>query len=247
MTNRAAKIYAFQMAAGGTFQVLAEGSYYKLLSVAGDVSVARDGGTDMALEVGQGEKDAEFKYLTIRDLSGALNSGTIVVADNTFVDDRVQGLVEVVDGDATRTKAGGMYMATPASAAVAGQLSHAQLWNPAGSGKNLIVTAMAVQSTSASTFGIGFNNVALTTDQTATRLMNKKQGLTAGVAQARIQASAAILFTNHGYTLYVPANGYQPWPIKGAIIVTPGSGLITYNAVANQSQVTNFEFYEEAE
>lgn len=247
MTNRAAKIYSFTMAAGGTFQVLAEGSYYKLLAAAGDVSIARNGGTDMALSVGQGEKDAEFKYLTIRDLSGAANAGRVVVADNTFVDDSVQGLVEVIDGDATRALAGAMFMATPSQAAVAGQLPHTQLWNPAASGVNLIVTALGVQSTSLNQFGVGFNSSALATNMTATTLINKKGGAAIGQAQARAATNAAALVSAIGQSLYVIANGYQAWPIKGCIVVPPGQGLVLYAGQANTSMAANFEFFEQAE
>lgn len=97
MTSRAAQIYDFTLTAGGVQTILAEGSYYRILSSTGTLEVRRDGGSRLGpISAGQGERD-EFQRLTLRDLSGAPNSGFVIVADGTFVDDTViiQGAVNV--------------------------------------------------------------------------------------------------------------------------------------------------------
>jgi uncharacterized protein YegP (UPF0339 family) len=90
MNSRAAQIYDFALAAGETQVILTEGSYYKIASATGAINVRRSNGSMLAgLMPGQGERDQDFNKLTITDASGAPNVGRIIVADRTFVDDRL--------------------------------------------------------------------------------------------------------------------------------------------------------------
>lgn len=83
-------LYDFTLAAGGSQIILADANMYKVLTSTGDISVTRDGGaTIKPLRAGRGEKNVEFQRLTLRDLSGAPNSGTILVGDSDFIDDTI--------------------------------------------------------------------------------------------------------------------------------------------------------------
>ena len=242
---RAANIYTLSLTANQTKEILADAGMYKVLSLTGTIRINRTNGNALTpMLAGQGERE-DFQRISVTDLSGAANTVVILVADKDFIDDRVYGEVSVIDGEKARTLAGGMYMGTCASAAVVAQLAHCQLWNPIPT-KNLIVTQLSVMSTSLSQIGIGFYNVALATDNTATSIQNKKQGAPAASAQSRAAASAASLISVVGQTLYVLANVTQPWPIKGAIVVPPSQGLTLYSGTVNQSMVANFEWFEEA-
>lgn len=87
--GRATQTYDFTLTAGGSQVLNVEGSFYRIQSATGNVEVRRDGGSVLGpLTVGQGER-AEFRRLTLRDLSGGANSGRILVADGSFIDDTV--------------------------------------------------------------------------------------------------------------------------------------------------------------
>ena len=60
---------------------------------------------------------------------------------------RVQGVVQTVDGGQARTMDAQAFMAPCAVSTVAGQHPHAQLWNPAGSGRLTVVKALHISST----------------------------------------------------------------------------------------------------
>lgn len=242
---RSFKIYDFTLSAGGAMPLLVEGGYFKIYSCTGVLAVSIDGGSTIGpINTGQGMK-TEFKRLTIVDQSGAANVGKIIVASDEFVDGRISGEVSVIDGEKARTLAGQMMMASISQGAVAGQLPHCQLWNSSAT-KNLIVMQLSLMSTSLIQFQLGFYNAALTADNSATQLLNKKQGLAVGVGQARSMTSAAALFAVTGQSVYALASQSQPWPIKGAIVVPASQGLTCFGNLANASMVMNCEWYEEA-
>lgn len=91
--------YPFNMAAGGTFPIMAEGDYFRVQSALGSVSVTIEGsGTLPDLQSGQGIKDTPFKRLILRNTSGAANSGVILVASEEFVDNRTYGVNDLSAG-----------------------------------------------------------------------------------------------------------------------------------------------------
>ena len=83
-------LYDFTLTANGTFVVLADANFYKVLTSTGDIQVTRDGGaTIKPLRAGRGERNVPFQRLVIKDISGAPNSGTILVGDSDFIDDTI--------------------------------------------------------------------------------------------------------------------------------------------------------------
>lgn len=83
-------LYDFTLTANGSFVILADADFYKVLTSTGDISVTRDGGaTIKPLRAGRGERNVQFQRLVLKDLSGAPNSGTILVGDSDFIDDTI--------------------------------------------------------------------------------------------------------------------------------------------------------------
>lgn len=83
-------LYDFTLTANGSFVILADADFYKVLTSTGDISVTRDGGaTIKPLRAGRGERNVPFQRLVLKDLSGAPNSGTILVGDSDFIDDTI--------------------------------------------------------------------------------------------------------------------------------------------------------------
>lgn len=144
------------VAAGGSMQVLAEGSFFRVYSSSGPVAVTVDTVGELGpLLAGQGLKDTPFKRLFVRDLSGSANIVQLIVADASFVDDRITGEVSVIDGGKSRTIAGQMGMINAQTSAAVGFYSMCGLWNPVGSGRRAIVKRMFISTATAQIMYIG--------------------------------------------------------------------------------------------
>ena len=240
--------YDFNLAANAAIAMQLSGKFFKYKSGTGPIRVKATKGGYIDLLPGQGVYDIDFNDLSILDISGAQNKGVILAGYDDFRDDRIAGAVEVIDGERTRTMAGSMFGGAPYCGAVAGQYSNLQLWNPAGSGKNLIVTAMDC-GTTASGGGI---NVLLATVMLANAFAlapaNKKIGGMVSVATLRNENKAAAESFLYGSLRNESTVAGVPfvWNIKGAILVVPGSGLNVYCPTVNFTSTANFEWFEEA-
>jgi len=221
---RSAKIYDFTIPANGSFTLLVEGSYYRILSSTGSLEVRRDGGSGVGpIYAGQGERDEEFKRITLVDKTGAINSGYIIISDGTFVDDRITGEVSVIDGGKARTIANSSYCSVVTCAGTATNYSHVQIWNPVGSGKNVIVEAVNLFSPTAaylslnlgsSILGVGIGN------------MQPKKALgSVSTAQTKKENKAAVTSDSQIWLAYVAATQTQAIKFNEPIALTPGSGL----------------------
>lgn len=103
---KSTQIYDFSIAANSARYLPAAGGYFRLMTSTASVEV--DGDTFGALwpvEVGQGLKGQAFNSLTIVNRSGATVTGTILVSDGEFVDNRLQGDVVISNTGGAFTQA----------------------------------------------------------------------------------------------------------------------------------------------
>lgn len=159
----------------------------------------------------------------------------------------VAGDVSVIDGEKTRTLAGGMFGGAPAVAGVAAQYSAVQLWNPAASGKNLIVTQLDIGSDVASNAVVFFKALELPTAY-GFAISNKLSGAGAApVAALKTENSAAAEAYALGIlrNLSLAANNPILWPIRGALVVRPGYGLNVRQGTLAARVSADFEWFEE--
>jgi hypothetical protein len=245
---KAFKVYPFALTAGGSQVIMQEGSFFRILTATGALNVTFDDiGPFGPMNVGQGKR-GPFRRLVLTDASGAAaNVGSVVVADTDFVDQTLSGNVSVVDGGKSRTLSNSAFMATVFQAAVAAQMAHAQLWNPAASGKNLIVEAVSVMTSGASgTFGVGAKNAALATAYNAPA--PKLLGGAAPMSLSFTQTNAVSLITAGSQLLAINATTNQlvAYRFVEPVVVPPGFGLIAWNNILNTDISANFEFFEEA-
>jgi hypothetical protein len=168
-------------------------------------------------------------------------SGIVVIGDGEIQDSQVAGMVSVIDGGKARTladvaKAGSFWCGQ-----LAGNYSHVQLWNPPGSGKNLIVEQVGIVSDVTT---IGISMVLYNTQLTSlyAGAVSKKSGGAVSVSSGYYQTNASqlggaanLFLLNHG-NLFIP---------KEPIIVTPGYGLVVRGQGMAQGVQGSFEFYEE--
>lgn len=243
----AGRIYDFTLTAGGSMPLLVQGDYMRIMSATGAVEVLTDNYRIGPIMAGQGQAKSPFTRLTITDRSGAANVGYVLVADSDFIDNRINGEVSVIDGEKSRTLAGGMFAAAPFCGAVAANYSNVQLWNPAGSGKNLIVGALDFATPVATSVQV-FMTATQLVNASLNIPANKKSGAAAPIALVRYEAKAApdpfLLGVLRGD--YTPANSPVNWVPKGAFVVMPGYGLtVTSVSTANMTLTANFEWFEE--
>lgn len=217
-----AKIYPLTLAAGASFTLQATGDYFKVLRASGPVEVRGNTfGSLGELQAGQGLDRTPFQALTLRDVSGASNTLRIVVAGEDFVDDRISGEVSVIDGSKARTLAGAVFGFRGRLTSSAGNYSQVQLWNPAGSGKRLIVSSYHANTSGANGTVLTMGTAALPTAFSAVP-GSKLAGGPASVGQQRWEQSAAFAASSATITQII-SNAQQSDPEP--IVVLPGYGL----------------------
>lgn len=147
---KSARIYDFTLPANGSMQLNVEGEYLRIMSSTGSVEIVTDVMRLGPLKTGQGQENTPFKRITINDKSGIANIGTILVASSGFVDQRISGTVEVVDGGKNRTLAGSAFSAAsspgPGGASV---YTTSYLYNPAGGLVNVVINDLYFSSATA--------------------------------------------------------------------------------------------------
>ena len=241
---RAASIYDFTLTAGGTFVLPVEGSYYRIMSSTGAVEVRRDGGAGLSpLIAGQGERDQEFSRLTIKDKSGAVNSGYIICGDMTFIDDRINGEVLTVSGGVARTLAGLAFMGGVSVGGATGLYSHAQLWNPATSTRVIVVTTIYAVPNSSNSFHIRAATAAIANMNG--NVSGKLLG-TNGAGEIRYDQSAGLQGSNTLMPYLSSPGGAGTLILKfdEPIVLMPGNGIILVNPSPNSGIGANFELFE---
>lgn len=246
---------AFVIPAGGSFPLICDGRYFRIQSATGPLKVVGDSFGNMgSVGVGQGlhlkATDDAFHRLTFIDTSGGPNTVTVVIADADFVDNSLLGTVSVVDGEKARTLAGGMFAGAPVQAAAAGAYGWVQLWNPAGTGKNLIVTAVEFTGNGVVASNIvAYIAAVAKANVYAFGPINKKGGGPAPVAQLRYESNVVqdTFAAGIARNVNLPVSGTDTWNIKGALVIPPSFGLTVNNNVQNATFGMNVEWFEESQ
>lgn len=241
---RTAQIYELVLAANATETLLVEGGFYKLLAASGDVKIAREGGSAIGpMLPGQGER-IDFRRLTITNLTASPNTVDVLVADDSFVDTRVYGAVNVIDGGRLLTMTDAAYVGTATVVAAAGLYSCAQLWNPPGNTKWASIARVICVSTASSAHQLRPANVALAT---AGNIPQPKKILT-GTSNSTMQVRTDQNVGTPGGSVigFVWQTGNVPFvfDFKEPIILKPGQGLNVIQANVNTSEAANFDFIE---
>lgn len=152
--------------------------------------------------------------------------------------------VSVVDGGLARTLAEKCFMSYASVGAVAAKYSHNQLWNPAGSGKNLFLKSLWAMSSTAQAVTHGYYSTALATSGNTP--INKKLGSTiAAVGQTRTENNIATLYTGQGMSHYIKAADAYPVKFEEHFLIPPGYGYVTLAGTLNTDLTTAYEWYEE--
>lgn len=235
--------FDFNVAANQSQVLDVAGRFFKYKSGTGLIRVRATNGGYVDLLPGQGVWNTEFTSLTISDRTGLQNAGVILAGDFDFHDDRISGTVSVVDDAKSRTLANAAYLADIGIAGSAGNYMYAELWNPAGSGKNLIVESVYCSSTTA-----GFAVLRSQTTQLGT-LAEGPVTKKIGAASASVALCNTLLAPGpyvgtqiHGVNL-AASQGFK-FEFVEPIIIMPGSGL-SANGDLGQGLSSVFEYFED--
>jgi len=251
------QVFDITIAAGASRQIDVQASYiYYLNGSAGGMDTTIElrpisGGETVYLKPGQAYKMPQALVVQgitrwiIKNLKGeATITGQVLMGEGEFTDNRITGSVEVVDGGKARSLAGRAYMCAISAGISAGQFAFNELWNPLGSGKNVIVEQWSLSSAAASNIYAGWHNVRLTAGPNGS--ISKKAGgalssaLVGAVYRGVAGGIASVLSTTN-----VPANQTIVIAPKEPIIIPPGFSFYCENQTASSSLQTWFEFFEE--
>lgn len=232
----------FSIGAGETKVFVKAGRYFEILDAAGAVTLA------FYDESGNQHNDARNvlsgTYLSERyssfDITSSITQEVeIFVSDGNAGTKRQPGVVSVVDGERQKVAAGVCFRATPSQA---GNAPTCQIYNPAGSGKNIYLQAVRAGALNADSWG-----VRTTTTQHAVDQGNGKNlDVTAPDSVARVRCDnnptpAAARFMSSGY---VSASSDVVIVFPRPILVRPGHGVDFYvNANPNTIRAA-FEWEE---
>lgn len=236
--------YDFNLAPGSSQTLDVKGRFFKYKNGTGLIRVRTSLGGAVDLLPGQGIENVDFTGLTITDRSGANNIGAILAGDFDFRDDRITGSVEVIDGGKNRVNAGSAFSWGAAPSGQPGLINHIQLWNPADSGKNVIVSQLILATSAFDIVALQVTSQMLSTDNGA--IGNKKSGGALSKARSLSQRDAAVLVSGSSQGFAV-CNGSSSNTFKPTepYVLGPGYGLVIRNSTAAVGLFVTVEHYEE--
>lgn len=249
-----AQDYDFRLAVGGTQEINSEGRFlYYLSGSAGGLSERikvkhQASGLQMKLMPGQAfELPAGAKLgasWRIENADGqAVIVGSVIVGRGAFKDNRMSGSVSVVEGGKVRTSSGGAFSGYLGQSAVAGKYAHVQIWNPAGSKKNIFVESMIFVVSASPSFVVVAHDSGQLTAQWASTSKKVGGALSAGVLCKGSLASVAIGEALAGMT--IQQNVPQVLNFREPLMVPEGRGVVVASQVLASDLQVSFESFEE--
>lgn len=234
--------------AGEVKTFLMQGEYVEILEADYPIDVAMMDRSGAQLSTMRNAEASYFsrpgKYEVIQVTSSEAQTVRLFVGSGDAGTRRTSGDVSVIDGEKSRAMAGGAFVGSANTTALANQYPFCQLWNPANSGKNLVVNKVYVGSPSGMLMAVTKNTNALVSDLTASNAGSKKLGGAVGVGEIRAESNA-VPVTQVLRQIYVIAVQTTMWEPKGGVIVPPGFGLIVMGQAQAVTLVTDFEWFEE--
>ncbi|HEY0877152.1 MAG TPA: hypothetical protein VGE10_01745 [Zeimonas sp.] len=227
---------AFTLPIGGSITLPVQCDYIKYSEgAAGGASTrirvkTERGGTDLEMSPGDWvrltERTAQINISNLENEATII--GRVVLGVGSVGSERIAGVVEVVNSEQDTALSGRSFSrAMFPPIAVPGEWSYIQLWNPAGSGKNVIVESLILSSEADDHLHVGFSptQVALS----AGNFSNKFQGKSGSISESRYGTSAGDLLLGSPSLdilgMKVSAKIPIEFPMKRPLIVTPGYGM----------------------
>lgn len=172
--------------------------------------------------------------------ASAACAGTVRLGVGRVQSARLVGTVQIIDGERNKVMAGVCFRGVVQSGSI--NAATAELWNPAGSAKNLFVQAVRGGASVADAWGIVTTDFQLVNAGPATSNLDRNGQ--ASVALMR-WGDATTMTNQKGHAAgYIAASSDVVVVMPRPILVRPGTGIAFYlNAAANVARAT-FEWEE---
>lgn len=244
----------FTLAAGASL-VLPAGSFefVYLSSVSAGASVRLKGSqASVDLTVGRRVEFGEptKQPVALENVGSGTVSGVLLVGSGGVSDSQVVGTVSVVDGGLGFVKARQSFSARLSSTPAATEYAGVQLFNPAGSGRLVVVDQFDASSSVASTIGLAFGVAEQVAGVAGSPESQYLGDLSSSVCSAWQEGSAVAWPSVAGYVLVggmsVQANQTFDKTIKRPFIIPPGEGLLVFLTAVDSVLGVTLYWYEES-
>lgn len=249
--------YTLTIDSGSTLSLTIVGDFIRVLDAVQPLRIAaedRDGREvfNAAMLAGQKVRVPQFAQIRITNEGSSSDTVTVVVGSGDFRDDRISGVLTVQDNDAEQSRQQRAFQLGPwVGAGGAGLYTYAQLWNPVGSGKLVIVNKVSVGNTSLGATAPGPHEFSLRLGygSALATFQNYGQCTYAGgavsVAEYRKDnnASAGLGSGAGGYV--VPQDETLMVRLENPVVLTPGTDVMVRHHTANEPMRIGFFWTEE--
>ena len=245
----ATQTYDFALASpvGSHRLIQTMGSRVKLQScLNGPVRVRTDGGSSYDLLPGQGFRlpDGQvFREIYVSNLSGLATLGTLIVGDQDFIDDRVSGSVEVIDGERSKVQSGVVFSGV---CEIAGTTAgpRIQVYNAAGSGRNVVVTSVMLGSATADSWALRVSPTQLANLAPEQPNNHDSTGAAPTATTLRYDTTGPVI-TLKGYRVgFLQAGADRQLTLPRPLLLRPGYGALVIANLTATSLRAAFEFEE---
>ncbi|WP_290904448.1 hypothetical protein [Aquabacterium sp.] len=172
--------------------------------------------------------------------------GSVRIGNARVTSNKLQGIVQIVDGGKTRTVANQAFSSSMATQGSAGNCGVVALYNPAGSGRRAICSSFMTSCNVNSGYVIAKLKTGIFVSSTGTRFgISRKVGGAAGVCAAG-GMSEQVVQTGQPEEVIVYAATTTPLIVRmdEPFILEPGS-FLSVQGPANSSISSSFHWYEE--
>ena len=237
--------YPYQLAAGEALEIPGVGNLVACLDSDYGFSLTTDNRSTMEYRQGlQVRYPKSFESVRVVNGSKAQKITLLIGFGDASLP--IPSVVEVIDGGLRRTQAGNSYQGYVGAIPIAAQYGHSQLWNPVGSGFEVVVKSIrCVDYTGAGTISLLYTNAALTTP--AGTLSNKYVGQPLDSTTESYNQNSATQLTGSSFilSLNVEQNKLAAMPFPDEpIVLPPGQGVMLRVNVVNHGLRGYFDYFK---
>lgn len=245
------EIYDIAIAPGQVRDIFCQGSYVYFYSgsaggVDATITVNQDSrGQRVLLQPGQAYRmtggDAGTRWLIGNHRGEGTIVGRLVIGSGELTDNRVTGSVEVIDGGKYRTMAGQVFGWRSSFGALASNYSFGQIFNPAGSGKRVLVKSY---SATGGNVIVGWATAEIGAELGS--IGNKLSGGAESVCRKRQLRQTSASLAGSGFVVVGQISSGAIFVEPEPIVINPGHGFVIASDVPGQEMVMTAHFVEES-
>lgn len=188
-------------------------------------------------------------FNTVQITSQQAQSIRVFVGSGDAGTRRISSTVQVVDGGRSRTVAGAAFMFSAATSGLAGKFAALQLFNPAASGKRLVVKSTRYSQGASGQYGLVWQSATLATVAAGSLVPKLLSGPASAAVGCYDNNLATAAFASPFLSLVsanLAVNAVDTQTFAEPLVVMPGQGLIWFTTVANTSITASAEYVEES-